>query len=309
MYCPHSRDVLAQGLLGRYKYLDAVGTANPCMHMCQAFDSWTINITKKSFFVDMPNRVQSPHALKFLTGIFNETKKKVEEWTEREITDELLREAIGIYNENRRLLRKLYEARKAKEVPISGVESMYVTAGNLFMDKKDSNVMLKRLLEEELPGRAVKSESDIRLMMVGSENDDIKFIEMVEGFDAVIVVDDHCTGTRYFWNEVELNNNDPIESLALRYINRPPCPQRDFPLRRRKDHLLNLAKEWDVKGAIVLQEKFCDPHELDKVAVLNFFNEADIRTLYLELDVTVPVGQFKIRTEALLEGLREEDLW
>jgi benzoyl-CoA reductase subunit C len=70
-----------------------------------------------------------------------------------------------------------------------------------------------------------------------------------------------------------------------------------------------MAKDWDVKGAIVLQQKFCDPHELDKVALINFFKENDISTLYLELDVTVPIGQFRIRVEALLEQLREEEIW
>jgi len=32
-------------------------------------------------------------------------------------------------------------------------------------------------------------------------------------------------------------------------------------------------------------------------------------TLFLELDVTVPVGQFKTRVEAFLEILEEEDLF
>jgi len=308
MYCPHSRDVLAQGLQGRYEYLDAVGTAYPCMHMTQAFDAWTLHVTPQYFFVDMPNRVQSSHALRFYAGVLSDLKKRVEKWLGKEISDEELREAIEIYNENRRLLRQLYDLRKDKEVPITGLESMHVTVANLFMDKKDSNRMLKELIEKELPGRKVKPADVTRLMILGSENDDMKFIEMVESFDAVIVVDDHCTGSRYFWNPVEIEG-DLIESLAQRYVERPPCPQRDYPERVRKTHLVNLAKGWSVEGVIALQQKFCDPHELDKVAVLGFFKEADIPTLYLELDVTVPVGQFKIRVEAFLERLREEDLW
>ena len=49
--------------------------------------------------------------------------------------------------------------------------------------------------------------------------------------------------------------------------------------------------------------------ELDKVALIDWFKEHDIPTLYLELDVTVPLGQFKIRVEALLENLREDEIW
>ena len=70
-----------------------------------------------------------------------------------------------------------------------------------------------------------------------------------------------------------------------------------------------MVKDWNVDGVILIQQKFCDPHELDKVALLKFFEQNDIPTLYLELDVTVPLGQFKIRVEAFLESLREEEIW
>ena len=308
MYCPFSRDVLAQGLQGRYDYIDAVATAYPCMHLGQAFDSWTLHVTQKSFYIDMPNRVQTPYAFPFLSGRLGETKKEVETWVGKKISESDLKEAIKVYNENRTLLRQMYDLRKAKDVPLTGTESMYISTANTFMDKKDANKLLKSTIEKELAGRKVKSGEDSRLMLVGSENDDIKFIDMVEKFKAVIAIDDHCTGSRYFWNNVEMENG-AIDSIARRYLARPVCPQRDYPERKRLPHLLQLAKEWDVKGVIFLQQKFCDPHELDRVAILKFFKENGLRTLYLELDVTVPLGQFRIRVEALLEQLREEEIW
>lgn len=309
MYCPFSRDVLAQGLLGRYDYIEAVATAYPCMHLGQAFDSWVLHVTQKSFYIDMPNRVQTPYSVPFFTGRLEETKREVEEWLGKEITDSDLNDAIAVYNENRALLREIYEMRKADDVPLTGTECMQITAANLFMDKKDANKLLRDTIDNELKGRVAKTGDDTRLMVVGSENDDIVFLDMIESFSAVIVVDDHCTGGRYFWNKAEPQDGGPIASIAQRYISRPICPQRDYPERLRLPHLLKLAKDWDVKGVVVVQQKFCDPHEMDKVALLEFFKEHDIATLYLELDVTVPVGQFKIRVEALLERLREDEIW
>jgi benzoyl-CoA reductase subunit C len=101
-----------------------------------------------------------------------------------------------------------------------------------------------------------------------------------------------------------------LNSIAERYVNRTPCPSKDWPERTRLEHIVKLAKEYDVQGAIIMQMKFCDPHELDTVAIKETLeNQLDIQTLFLEFDVTVPVGQFKTRVEAFLEIIREEDLF
>ena len=142
-------------------------------------------------------------------------------------------------------------------------------------------------------------------MLVGSENDDVEFISMIEQkmvLPATVVIDDHCTGTRYFWNEVVPEKNR-LQAIASRYIDRPPCPAKDWPARRRFPHVLDLAKEWEVEGAIVIQQKFCDPHELDIPALRKYLEDNGVPTYFLELDVTVPLGQFSTRVEAFIESL------
>ena len=139
-------------------------------------------------------------------------------------------------------------------------------------------------------------------MIVGSENDDFPFMEMVESVGATIVIDDHCTGTRYFWEEV-LPGSDNIEAIASRYLARTPCPGKDWPQRIRLDRVLEFAKDYRVSGAIIAQQKFCDPHEIDRVALKHVLEENDIKTLDLEFDVTVPLGPFRIRVDAFIETL------
>jgi benzoyl-CoA reductase subunit C len=72
---------------------------------------------------------------------------------------------------------------------------------------------------------------------------------------------------------------------------------------------MELAKDFGVQGAIVMQQKFCDPHELDTVAIRKELEKKGIKTLFLEFDVTVPIGQFRIRVEAFLETLKQDDLF
>src|SRR3972149_3569285 len=44
MYCPFCRDVLAQGLKGRYDYLDGITIAQSCLHIRQSFTSWKTHV-------------------------------------------------------------------------------------------------------------------------------------------------------------------------------------------------------------------------------------------------------------------------
>jgi benzoyl-CoA reductase subunit C len=145
-------------------------------------------------------------------------------------------------------------------------------------------------------------------MILGSEDDDTEFIKMVEDLGATFVTDDHCTGTRYFQEEVK-PSEDLMTAIAERYVKRVPCPSKDWPKRTRLDHIVELSKDYDVKGAILIQQKFCDPHELDIPIIKETLEKKGLTTLFLEFDVTVPLGQFKTRVEAFLEIIREEDLF
>lgn len=310
MFCPFCRDCLAQGLRGRYDYLDGIMISQSCLHIRQAFTSWQKHIPiDYSYYLCMPHHVQSPRAVPYLAGELHEFRKSVENWVGKPISEAALNEAIEIYDHNRALLHQLYRFRRDGNLKLTGEEAMEATLSNQMVDKREHSVELERVLKE-LPSRDLKRDPGSRLMIVGSEDDDIAFINMVEKVGATIVTDDHCTGTRYFWNPVEpKDGEDLIAAIARRYVERPACPTKDWPERTRIPHILKLAKDFEVQGAILIQQKFCDPHELDIPAIRKALEAEGIRTLFLEFDVTVPMGQFRIRVEAFLEMIGQEDLF
>ena len=57
------------------------------------------------------------------------------------------------------------------------------------------------------------------------------------------------------------------------------------------------------------QQKFCDPHETDIPSLRRLLEENNIPTYFLEFEVTVPIGQFKIRVEAFIEQLKADELF
>lgn len=308
MYCPFCRDCLAQVMEGRYDYADGVMIAQSCLHMRQVYSSWQIHKpTQFMYYLPMPIEVGSKHARPHLAAEYKLFKEAVEKWVGREITVQDLDRGIEIVNKNRELMREVYRFRLEDRPPLTGVEAMYMTASSQMVDKREHNKALEQLLKE-LPGRKRDRDPGIRLIVVGSESDDIAFMEMVESLNATFVADDHCTASRAFWNSV-VPEEDRLLAIAKRYLDRPPCPTKDTTTHwKRFDHVLAMAKEAKVEGAVIIQQKFCDPHEMDNPLLRKMFEDNGIRTYFLELDVTVPIGQFKIRIEAFFEMLRADEL-
>jgi benzoyl-CoA reductase subunit C len=305
MYCPFCRDCLAEGLRGKYDYLDGVVLARSCQHMLQAFHSWTIHIPLSySHFMGMPSLVSRPRARAFLRAETADFKRSLEEWTGKPIGNADLDRAIETYNTNRRLLRQLYELRKADPPLLSGAEAAAVVLASSLSDKAEHSRMLEDLLEM-LPQRQDGPHSGTRIMVVGSENQSLDLFRLIEAPGANIVIDEMCTGSRYFWNEV-IPQEDRLSAIASRYLDRPRCPIRDVTERKRLEHILNLVRDFRVQGVLLLQQKFCTPHEFDIPAINELLKENGIPTYSLELDVTLHQGAIRTRTEAFLEMLQLE---
>ncbi|MBM3266911.1 MAG: 2-hydroxyacyl-CoA dehydratase [Candidatus Sericytochromatia bacterium] len=335
MFCPFCRDGLAQGLKGRYNYVDAIVLSHSCLHFRQAFTSWKQHLPVAwSYYLPMPNAVQSPHAREAFAAEVRQFQAYVEEQAGRQITAEGLAAALETMDSNRRKLRQVYEWRKQEDPAITGTDAVYMAVTSQFIHKEDHNRALDAVLAELESLQGPRRRQGVRLMAVGSENDDVEFFRMVEALDATVVIDEQCAGSRYFWNESQpagpagtpaplgepgqavpgtpeptVPFDDLVVRIANRYLDRPPCPTKDYPERKRLGHVLQLARDWDVKGAIIMQEKFCDPHEADNPALRKHLTDNGIPTLLLEFDSTNPMGPLQVRVEAFLETLGEEDLF
>jgi benzoyl-CoA reductase subunit C len=323
MFCPFSRDALAQGLKGKYDYVDAIVLSHSCLHFRQTFTSWKMHLPIQwSYYLPMPNQVQSPYAKQEFQNEVQKFKTHIEQVSGKSLTPESLIQSTALLDKNRSLLRKIYDLRKQENPPITGADAVYMALTSQFVSKEDHNKALEEVLKQveqfassqkishkETEIREIRTrETGVRLMTIGSENDDVKFFEMVESLPATIVCDEQCAGSRYFWNP-SVHSGDPVKTIANRYIDRPPCPTKDYPERRRFTHILKLVKEYQVQGVILMQEKFCDPHEADNPALKKFLEENEIPTLTLEFDSTNPLGPLKIRVEAFLETLSTEELF
>jgi len=309
MFCPFCRDSLAQGLLGRYDYCEGVTLTQSCIQYRQTFNSWRAHVetVKWDYYLPMPNEVQSKFAKLLHYSEVKKFRTFMEGVTGKPITDDDLRRATDLVNENRRLLHQLFEYRKEVNPRVTGVDALYASLTAQFVDKEEHNAALRKVLAE-LPSQPNNRAEGVRFMTIGSENDDVSFMAMVESVGSTIVIDDQCSGTRNFWNEARIQD-DPIATIADRYCERPACPTKDYPVHTRFDHVLKLAKDYNARAVVFLQQKFCDPHEGDYPDLKEHLEKNGIPTLFLEFDITNPIGPFRIRIEAFLETMSEEELF
>ncbi|MDH5450573.1 MAG: 2-hydroxyacyl-CoA dehydratase [Candidatus Bathyarchaeota archaeon] len=302
MFCPLCRDCLAQGLKGRFDYLDGIVEGQSCLHLRQTFNAWRLHIPiDYTHWIHVPHGVQTPHAIPYLSQELAKFQQSLEKWIGKKITNEDLDRGIKILNRNRELMRRVYEYRKLDNPKITGLEVMEMVLSSQMTDKEEHNKLLEQLLQE-LPNRKLDRNPGVRLMIIGSEDDDRVFMKNVEDLDATFVIDEHCTGSRYLWNDV-VPNEDRLLAIATRYVQRVPCPSKDWPEFTRIQHAVDLAKQFRIQGALVIQNKFCDPHGIEVPPLREALKDIGVPTYPLEFDVTVPWGQFRTRVEAFLETL------
>lgn len=310
MFCPYCRDCLAQGLQGKYSYLDGIIHGYCCIHIRQTFDSWVRHVpTPFTHFVYVADHLESWAAARHLAGELARFKTHLEEWTGQAISSQALYDAINIFNLNRHLLTELYSLQKENSPRLSGAEILEAVLAGQLMDKREHNELLQAAIAEGQQ-RKVSADPRARLMLIASEMDDADFVRMIESLGAVIVVDDNCVGTRYFMGDIN-PDSDPLAAIANRYAQaKPLCPVKDISTRFRKriPHILSLAQDYKVQGVVFAKNKFCDPHEYDIPAIIAALKEKGMPSLTLECDFLNPIGQFRTRVEAFLEVLRLESI-
>lgn len=300
--CYPVRDMTAQLLRGRYDYLDGLVNIEGCQWI---FNSYEIAINNDpslfGHYLFLPDYTDALTSRAVLCSELDVFKCRLEEWTGQKITNEAIDNAIEIYNQNRRLLRRIYELRRAQCPVLLGTEAMNIMLASQVMDKAEMNEMLKSYLSH-LEARE-PLEDRIRLMLIGSETHDTSLEEIVEALGANIVVDELDNGTSYCWNEV-LPQKDRLLALALRYLGRPHNPVKDNNWRRRPQHIHELAEDFCVDGAIVQKQIYCHLHGTDNYAVWKLLRERNLPFHFFERDTSLPPEETCLRLEAFLAMLR-----
>lgn len=235
----------------------------------------------------------------------------VEAFTGNEIEPEKLKEAIYIVNEKRKALARVFEARKAKNIPISGKDALLMMQIAFFDDPVRCAQMTNRLadeLEQRIQdGVSVFPAGTKRIMVTGTPMaiPNWKLHHIIETSGAAVVCEETCTGTRYFERLVDESREtleEQYQALAERYMGiNCAC---FTPNTGRIEDILRLAKEYNVDGVIDVNLKFCCLYDTEGYTVEAALKEAGIPVLGIETDYDdADAEQLRTRIEAFVEML------
>jgi benzoyl-CoA reductase subunit C len=306
--CPFCRNSFDMAIRGQYDHLDGFVSPHSCDNILKLYDIWKYNVKPGySHCLNVPH-TNSKSSMEFFKNEIAALRKSLETLIGREISTDDLKEAIKLHNEYRALVREFYELSKSDPPFVSGAERMKILLAGMRVPVQEAKELLRGAIEE-IKGRKNTIKEKPRLMIWGPEIDDVPFIQVIEDMGANVVIDDICVGTRPYWRDVEVTS-DPLDGLVNNYLEQITC-SRTYRIRtgdRRQDldnrfaYLVKFAKDWDVKGTILLVLNYCDTFEFESVEVKDYLQAAGIPALATEIDYTLmSIDWLKTRIQAFLE--------
>jgi benzoyl-CoA reductase subunit C len=311
--CPFMRSYLDLGLKGRYNFLDGIITSHICDVGAGVPAIWNYAIkTPYTYHIDTPHTMRES-AQEYHRHLMDSFRASLEEYTGRKLEPAKLVEAVKKHNEQRALVRALYDLKKPDPPLVSGAETIRVIKAVQSLPVDEGSTLLREVIDEVKARSTGPAKKTGRLMIWGSILDNTLLVEMIENLDANVVMDDTCVGSRPFFNDVKIAP-DPLDGLAAHYLNHIKCPrtftadyfahQKDHvnDLKRRYGYLGDYARDWKVNGVILEALKYCDTHGYEVPSLKDFFQEIDLPTIYLEHDYTPGmIAPLKTRVQGFLE--------
>ncbi|MGI1658400.1 MAG: double-cubane-cluster-containing anaerobic reductase [Desulfitobacterium sp.] len=235
-------------------------------------------------------------------------KERIEQDFGVTITDENIKKAIKIKNEERKLLKEFYELSKACPPPITGAEQLKVLYGSQF--KFDPETKLRDIREaidkvkaDQANGVENVAKSAKRILITGCPLAGVteKVVKAIEESGGVVVAYENCIGIKPIENLVD-ETIDPYEAIADRYL-KIGCSVMT-PNTNRMELLTRLVDEFKVDGVVEMTLQACHTYNLETAQIRNLMQKEEVPFISVETDYsTSDAAQLKTRLAAFIEML------
>ena len=314
--CEYSRALLERAFEGGFNFADCIFTPDGCSMMNRCVENMellkTLGKGKEHFFysyMEIPMKADDNGLALYKVQCENHILKPLKENYGIDISEEAIRSAVAEHNRVCELIRAIGDFRKGPAPRITGYEfhvitlATYVAPKDLLLDKLEETLeeLKTREPDETFPYGA-------RVLVAGSEMDDIDFIKLVEDSGAYVCCDRYCCGSLPGRDPIPLSDEeDALTQICRAYMYRGQCPRYmdSSKMDLRRTYVADLAKEYGADGIIYEQMKFCDPWAYEKMLGSHILRE-DYGYPVLAVDRPYAIGnsgQMRTRVQAFVESI------
>lgn len=307
--CPLVRSCFDMALKGKYDFIDGLVIPHACDSITRTYDIWKYSLdVPYSHLINLPHSIDDS-SLEFFREELNAFKRSLGRFAGKEISDKSLARAVKAYNQNRLLVRELYELRKSDPPQISGTEMTKILVAMMSIPVGECNELLPGIIDEVKRRDNTQAEKSFRIMVVGAQVDDVAFIELIEDSGASVVVDDLCPGAREYWPLADVTA-DPVDGIAERYLRKIKCGRTyremrgsyEESLEDRFGHIGRSVKDYNVDGVVLYIYKYCDPFGFEVPAMKSYIESLGVPVLYIEDEYSMStIARLRTRVQAFLE--------
>ncbi len=307
--CSFAKSIL-QYLIDNVYDLDGFVTSDGCMQAARIYDNWKA-YSKKTGKEQTIIEIGAPRMNSATTRAYYKEELKIlaeglEKLTGNKVTDEKLIKSVDLYNEARVLVKQVLELQKEDHPVITGAEAITIMLASTNMPVEEYIELLKAFLAD-VPNRKPVSDYRARLMVIGSALDDPRYIEAIENKGGLVVADTLCFGSMTFGDELKVNHDDVMGSVADYYLERIVCPRMIDNREALHKLIAKRATEYKVDGLLYQKMQNCECWGGENTYLEPALKEVEVPIFYLEREEKLAnIGQLEIRVEAFIEMIEKE---
>lgn len=265
---------------------------------------WGRNFSYPCQILYLPQNANSPHALNYLRDEYQRLSEEIEAVSGQKISDEMLRNSIGLFNQNRGLIRELYMIKRDTPWLLSTNEAYTLVAIGGLLPREEHN----HLLETVMPlirEREIKPQDKIRVVFEGGfcEQPPLDMLETMNRY-CYVVDDDLLIGLRWILEDVPLDG-EPLLNLASAYLNNSSYSPVQHDLTKPKEKMLiERVRNAKADAVIVTAAKMCEPGLEEQVTYTMALEEAGIPYFINEFEENMTsFDHLEIQLETFVENL------
>ncbi len=261
--------------------------------------------SRPMYILELPQKQNDADSLAAWTREMRKFKAGLEERFGAPITDDNLRQAIGVMNRERSLRRQLAELMRRDAPSLTGRQLLQFKSSISGIPADLEQYEAALAFYRDAPANA-STAGRVRVLLTGVPivHGAERVLDIIEDHGGLVVAMENCTGLKPILEDVDPDADDPITAIAEKYYHLPCSVMTRNDARM--DSIKALARQYRADCIIELVWQACLTYDVESHRVKHLA-EWELELPYLRIETDYSPGdsaRIAVRVEALFETIR-----